>query len=107
RAASVFAPVLDPASVSVRAPLPLKGTAAALARVSAPEPDESIVPPDVVRVNWRLSETAPPVYWSVPPLRTRSAAAAPPVPSGLLTPPSARAFTLSVPALMVTGPAKL
>src|ERR1700730_9281326 len=75
-AASVLLPVFVPVSVSVRAPLwLLKPIDPVLVRLSAPDPDASIVPPEVPTENKRSVETAAPVYCKMPPLRTRFVAA--------------------------------
>ena len=76
-----------------------------LVKVSATEPEASMVPPAVVpRVKrWSLL-AAPPVYWSVPPLRTRLAAALVEAPRLLLLPPFASTLVERMPALTVVGP---
>src|SRR5258708_1715226 len=68
-------PLAVPERVSVRVPAPLSTIVPEPVRLSAPEPDASMVPLFVPRVNRRLEAEPAPVYWTVPPLITRLAAA--------------------------------
>ena len=58
-----------------------------LVNVSAPVPDESIVPPLLVSVNRRSVLTAAPVYFNVPPSNTKFAATWVEAPILLVLPP--------------------
>ena len=60
-------------------------------------------PPEVPRLNSRSLLTAAPVYWRVPPLRTRFAAELSEAPMPLLAPPLARLLTLSAPSSGLPG----
>src|ERR1700751_5808060 len=104
-AASVLAPVFVPVRVSVRVPVcPLKPIDPVLVKLIAPDPEASIVPLDVPIEKSRSVETAAPVYWRVPPLRTRFAAALVEAPILLLFPPLARELTDRVPPVILVAP---
>ena len=75
-----------------------------LVKVNAPVPEASIDPPLVVNVNKRSELTAAPVYWSVPPSKTKFAEAFVEAPILLLLPPLAKLDTESVPAEIVVIP---
>jgi hypothetical protein len=103
--AKVFAAVLVPVKVSVRAVFePAKVKAVALLSVSAPDPDASSVPPLVPSVKLRVEVTAAPVYCSVPPLIIKLTCEEFDEPMPLLLPPLTRLPTDSVPPLIVVLP---
>ncbi len=96
-AASRLAPALLPVSVSVVGLLVAWPMAPVLLKLTAPAPEESIVP-EVPRVNKRsVVWGAEPVYCSVPP-STRFVAMLLDAPMLLFDAPLARLATLSVPA---------
>ena len=97
-------PVPVPANVSVRVDVPLYPKELVLPKLNVPVPEASSVPPLSVSVNNRSIVAPEPVYFSVPPSRTRLAATLEDAPILLLDPPLVREDTLKVPPEIVVTP---
>lgn len=104
-AARVLAPVFDPVRVKVRAEVePLNPMLPVLVKLTAPDPEASIVPLLPPIEKRRSVLTVAPVYLKVPPSITRFVAALLEAPMLLLLPPAAKVLAESVPPLMVVPP---
>jgi len=104
-AARILLAVLVPVSVNVLVPIwPLKPMEPVLLKLTAPLPEASNVPPLVPTLNNLSVLTVPPVYFKVPPLRIKFAAALDDSPMPEAAPPLAKTLTLNVPPLIVVEP---
>src|SRR5205823_1436997 len=91
-------------SVVERAGASAATTLPALLNVIAPLPEASSDPPGAATVKRRSVPAVPPVYWSVPPVRTRFPAAFDEAPSALFAPPLGMLPTARVPPAADVGP---
>ena len=100
-----LAAVLVPVKVKVRAAaVPVKATAPLLVKLNEPDPEASITPKELERVNKRSVLAFAPVYFKVPPPNTRLPASLEAFPRFPSTPPLPMLVTLNVPAVIVVEP---
>ncbi len=93
-----------PPKVKVLVELPVCAISPVPVKVSAPEPEPSMVPPLLVKVNKRVVLTAAPVYLIVPPSNIKLDAALEDAPILLLLPPLANEEILKVPFVIFVYP---